>query len=88
MAVPPSSGTKKAISALYLGRCAVSSGIPATLPQGAVTERNNVTYATVQNSDGTTQEKEIVIGATSSVGTVEIISGLTEGEKIVVPIQK
>ena len=52
------------------------------VPQGAVDERDGKKYVRVMVSDDSV-EREVTTGATSNLGNVEIISGLSEGEQVV-----
>ncbi|MBX4215776.1 efflux RND transporter periplasmic adaptor subunit, partial [Candidatus Parcubacteria bacterium] len=55
-----------------------------SVPEGAVVRREGKTYVNVQE-DGETAEREVTTGALSSLGNVEVLSGLSEGEVIVLP---
>ena len=61
-----------------------------TIPQRAVTDKNGkktVQVLTAQNPDIIT-EKEIVTGIKGSSGDIEILSGLTLNETIIIPSKK
>jgi HlyD family secretion protein len=53
------------------------------VPRGTVKERDGKKYVTVQVDEETTAEREVTTGDYSSGGTVEILSGLEVGEKVV-----
>lgn len=55
-----------------------------SVPQGAVERKNGTSYVTVRTEAGD-QKRVVTTGPVSSVGTVEIVSGLTPGEIIVLP---
>ena len=55
-----------------------------SIPQRAVTVRNGMSYVQVREGESLI-EREVQTGATSSLGSVEIISGLMPGETIVLP---
>ncbi len=56
-----------------------------SIPQGLVTERSGRKYVKVLDTDGTTViEREVSTGAVSSLGNIEILSGLDEGDVVVV----
>lgn len=53
------------------------------VPQRAVKEREDTHYVRVKVGESVV-EREVVVGAVSSLGSTEIISGLTPGEEVVV----
>jgi HlyD family secretion protein len=55
-----------------------------SIPQGLVVERDGKKFVTVQTGD-TTTETQITTGSISSLGNIEILSGLKEGDIVVVP---
>ncbi len=56
-----------------------------TIPRRAVLQRpTGEEYVRVQESDGTTEERSVILGIDGSDGEVEIQSGLQEGETVVV----
>jgi RND family efflux transporter MFP subunit len=57
------------------------SGVIA-VPQGVVSDKNGTHYVSVEEG-GALQEREVTTGAVSSLGTVEILSGLSEGDVVV-----
>lgn len=54
------------------------------VPQGAVLDQDDKHYVRVREGDET-KLREVKLGAVSSFGTVEIISGLSSGETVVLP---
>lgn len=54
-----------------------------TLPIKAITIKNGQSYVTIMGADGKTRQVNVVTGATSAMG-VAIISGVKEGDKVVV----
>src|SRR3989338_6427832 len=52
------------------------------IPQGIVTEREGKKYVRVKAGDAIA-EREVSTGAVSSLGNIEILSGLSEGETVV-----
>ncbi|MBM3261576.1 efflux RND transporter periplasmic adaptor subunit [Candidatus Kaiserbacteria bacterium] len=57
-----------------------------TIPQGFVFERDGAKYVTVHAGE-TTIDRQVATGDVSSIGHVEILSGLNEGETVVAPAQ-
>lgn len=55
-----------------------------TVPQGAVTRSDGATYVTVMR-EGKKEKRMVVAGAISSLGEIEILSGLLSGETIAAP---
>lgn len=55
------------------------------VPQGAITTRGGQKFVTVKNGEAT-NEIEIAVGGISSFGEVEVLSGLNEGDVVVVPV--
>ncbi len=55
------------------------------VPNQAITVRQLQAYVQVQNADGTTEQRAIQTGINSSQYT-EVTGGLSEGEKIIVPL--
>jgi HlyD family secretion protein len=63
---------------------AEKSGV-VSIPQGLVTERNGKKYVKVLDEDGETViEHAVTTGAVSSLGNIEILSGLGEGDVLIV----
>jgi multidrug efflux pump subunit AcrA (membrane-fusion protein) len=56
-----------------------------SIPRGAVLERDGVKYVQVRTGEAT-EEREVTTGKISSLGNIEIVSGLSEGDIIVLPI--
>lgn len=54
-----------------------------TLPQRAITTKNNKKYATIISDKNVTAEKEVQTGLKGSDGMIEIISGLSEGDRVI-----
>lgn len=54
-----------------------------SIPQGLVVERGDKHYVRVQTGE-TTIEREVAVGSVSSRGQIEILSGLSEGDVVVV----
>ena len=52
------------------------------IPQGLVAERGGKKYVTIVSGEGTA-EREVTTGAVSSLGDIEILSGLNEGDAVV-----
>ena len=59
-----------------------------TLPQRAVLEKNNSRYVRIQISENDFEEKIIETGIMGSDGNIEIISGLEQGDEIIISIRK
>ena len=53
-----------------------------SIPQGIVSERGGKKYVSVQTADGVV-EREVTTGAVSSLGNIEILSGLSEGDMVI-----
>lgn len=53
------------------------------IPSSAITQRGPASFVTVMGSDGKTEQRVIVTGETDGTNT-EIVSGLSEGETVVV----
>jgi multidrug efflux pump subunit AcrA (membrane-fusion protein) len=53
-----------------------------SVPQGIVSDRDGKKYVRVQVGDDF-QEREITVGAVSSLGNIEVLSGLSEGDVVV-----
>jgi len=53
-----------------------------SIPQGIVIEREGKKYARVKAGE-TVEEREITTGAISSLGNIEVLSGLSEGDVVV-----
>lgn len=56
-----------------------------SLPRRAVITRDNKQVVQIAGENGETAEKEIITGLAGSDGTVEIVSGLNEGDEVVIP---
>jgi HlyD family secretion protein len=54
------------------------------VPIQAITRENQQSYVQVQNADGTVEKRRVRTGLTSGQ-SIQIIEGLNEGEKIIVP---
>lgn len=54
-----------------------------SIPQGIVTSKNGKKFVKVKNGDSVI-EKEIIIGDVSSSGQVEVLSGIGEGDEVIV----
>ncbi len=55
-----------------------------SVPQGAVVARDGKKFVTIKTSAGV-ESREVTTGALSSLGEVEILSGLSAGEVVVLP---
>lgn len=56
-----------------------------SIPQGLVTEKNGKKYVRVLDVDGeTVVEREVTTGSVSSLGNIEVLSGLGVGDAVVV----
>ncbi|MGK2848956.1 MAG: efflux RND transporter periplasmic adaptor subunit [Minisyncoccota bacterium] len=55
-----------------------------TLPFRALTKEKSKTYAEVRQSDGSFVKKEVIVGLEGDEGTVEILSGLQEGDLVTI----
>ncbi len=55
------------------------------IPQRAVTTKDGGRYALLDKGNGKTEEKEIKLGLRGSDGKFEVLDGLNEGEKIIIP---
>ncbi|MDO8564387.1 MAG: efflux RND transporter periplasmic adaptor subunit [bacterium] len=51
------------------------------IPQGLLIKREGKTFVPVRGKDGT-EEREVETGSVSSLGSVEILSGLSEGDEV------
>ncbi|MEK7554539.1 MAG: efflux RND transporter periplasmic adaptor subunit, partial [Patescibacteria group bacterium] len=58
------------------------------IPRYAVETRESKFFVNIRGIDGRQAEREIVLGLQSVDGFVEVISGLSEGEKILVALKK
>lgn len=58
------------------------------VPRRTIITKNEKQYATFVGSDGKTEEKEVKTGLLGSDGNIEIISGLNEGDKIIIDTVK
>lgn len=54
------------------------------IPRGMIVEKDGASYVTVKTGDATA-EKMVETGAVSAFGEIEILSGLTEGERVIAP---
>ena len=57
------------------------------VPAGVILEKNGKKFVQVKK-DKTIEEREITTGAISSLGRVEVISGLADGESIILNPEK
>ncbi len=57
------------------------------VPRGIVKERDGKKYVTVQTGKDETEEREVTTGEISSAGTIEILSGLVVGERVIVSVK-
>lgn len=55
------------------------------IPQRVVTAKNGGRYVLLDKGNGKTEEKEIKLGLRGSDGQFEVLDGLSEGERIVIP---
>lgn len=55
------------------------------IPRRAIITKNEEEYVKVQKADKTEEERRVTIGLAGSDGTIEITSGLQEGEIVVTP---
>jgi len=53
-----------------------------SIPQGIVVERDGKKYVSVKTTNGI-EEREVTTGAVSSLGNIEILSGLSEGDMVI-----
>ncbi len=58
------------------------------IPQRAVTARNSERYVLLDKGNGKTEEKEVKVGLRGFDGNIEIVSGLQEGEKVIISNSK
>ena len=58
-----------------------------SVPQGAVMEGDGEKYVTLKSGD-TTEKRPVTTGSVSYLGEVEILSGLSEGDEVVVPVKE
>lgn len=58
------------------------------IPQGAVRERNGKKIVFVLTASDKQEAREVTVGPVSSLGEVEILSGLSGGERVVLPTTK
>ena len=58
------------------------------LPSRVINTKDDDKYVSILNSNDSSEliEKKIITGARGSNGTVEIVSGLSEGDKVVTPL--
>ena len=56
-----------------------------SVPQGAVSEKDGKRFVRVL-ADTTEEDREVIVGSVSSLGLFEIISGLSAGEQVVLPV--
>jgi len=56
-----------------------------SVPQGVVTNRNGIKYVSLKKGDSL-EEREVTTGMVSSLGYVEIISGLSRGDEVVLKL--
>lgn len=56
------------------------------VPARALVTRDNRKYVAVQNLDGTTTETVVTVGLRGSDGSIEVLSGITEGTRIVIAL--
>lgn len=56
-----------------------------TIPLDATKERDGKTYVMVQAPDGSVKEREIVTGITTTTNLIEVISGLSESDRVQLP---
>lgn len=56
-----------------------------TIPLDTTKERDGKTYVMVQAPDGSVKEREIVTGITTTTNLVEVISGLSESDRVQLP---
>ena len=77
----PDSRLKEGMTADIDIKVAEASGV-LTVPFRSLTKESGKTYAQVQQSDGTFKKTEVVVGIESDEGTVEITSGLKEGDQV------
>src|SRR3989344_1796041 len=55
------------------------------VPARTIFTKNSKKYVTIYLGENSTEEREVETGLTGSDGNIEIVSGLTEGEKILIP---
>lgn len=77
----PDNRLKEGMTADIDIRVAEASGV-LTVPFRSLTKESGKTYAQVQQADGTFKKTEVVVGIESDEGTVEIKSGLKEGDQV------
>jgi multidrug efflux pump subunit AcrA (membrane-fusion protein) len=53
------------------------------IPGGVVFNKNGKNFVQVINRDKTMSEKEVILGNISSLGQAEVISGLADGDKVI-----
>lgn len=53
------------------------------IPGGVVYEKNNKKFVQIKNDQGKKEEREVIVGLTSALGQMEIVSGLVDGEMLV-----
>jgi len=57
------------------------------IPARALLTRDSQKFVTVQNTDGTTTETAVTVGLRGSDGSIEVLSGLTEGTRILINLK-
>ena len=58
-----------------------------SIPQGVITEREGKKYVSIKEGDKTV-EREVTVGSISSFGSAEILTGLQEGDVVVLSLTK
>jgi hypothetical protein len=52
------------------------------VPEGIVALKDGIHFVEVKEADNTTTEREVKTGSVSSLGQIEIVSGLSEGDEV------
>lgn len=77
----PDARLKEGMTADIDIRTAAADGV-LTVPFRSLTKESSKTYAQVKQTDGTFKKTEVVVGIESDEGTVEVKSGLREGDEV------
>jgi len=56
------------------------------IPQRSIINKDGIQLVRLLNSDGNTTDVEVETGLRSSDGNIEIVSGIKEGDKVVIPL--
>jgi HlyD family secretion protein len=74
---------RPSMSSVILIETARREGVHA-VPAGAIIEKNDRCYVTVPGGNGATEQREVRKGLRGYDGSVEIVSGLTDGDTVII----